>query len=69
MASIENKWENAPADPDPERDLEYRLLDVDVVTAEQYGQLLLLPSDDTMLKEDAFIVADEDAVVDLGEHT
>ena len=68
MGSLERKWEKAPADPDPERDLEYRFLDVDVVCAEQYGQLLVLPSDDSMLKDDAFIVADKSAVVDLSEH-
>ncbi len=64
---LERQWDDVPEDPDPEEHLGYRSISVDVVTAEQYGQLLVLPSDEDLLLEDAFIVAGEDDVVDLGD--
>lgn len=65
MTDLERAWENADEDPDLERDLGYRPFDVEVVVAEQYGQLLFLPSDDELLEEDSFVVADESLVTDL----
>jgi uncharacterized protein YqcC (DUF446 family) len=65
MSDLEAEWETVEANPDLERDLGYRPIDVETVVAEQYGQLLFLPSDDELLEEDTFVVADEDFVVDL----
>jgi uncharacterized protein YqcC (DUF446 family) len=65
VTDLERAWENADEDPDLERDLGYRPFDVEVVVAEQYGQLLFLPSDDELLEEDSFVVADESLVTDL----
>lgn len=65
MTDLETEWEDAADDPDLERDLGYRPIAVETVVAEQYGQLLFLPSDEELLDADAFVVADEDIVVDL----
>lgn len=65
MTDLERAWADADDDPDLERDLGYRPFDVEVVVAEQYGQLLFLPSDDELLEEDSFVVADESLVMDL----
>jgi hypothetical protein len=65
MTDLERTWDSVDDDPDLERDLGYRPFDVEVVVAEQYGQLLFLPSDDDILEEDSFVVADETMVVDL----
>ena len=56
-------------DPDPEDDLGYDPLEWDVVSTDTAGreQLLFLPADEDALHEDAFIVADADAVCDLVE--
>jgi len=67
MSEIEEQWDRAPDDPDPEADLGYECVAVDVVAAEQYGQLLVLPDDDELLREDAFIVAGKNDVVQLDD--
>jgi len=67
MTDLERTWESVADDPDLERDLGYRPFDVEVVLAEQYEQLLFLPSDDAMMEEDSFVVADEGVVVDLDD--
>lgn len=68
MTDREQEWETVEDDPDLERDLGYRPISVETVVAEQYGQLLFLPSDDELLDSDAFMAADEDMVVDLVDH-
>lgn len=68
MTNHEQEWAEAADDPDLEDDLGYRPLALDVVAAEQYEQLLLLPSDEDQLRKDAFIVAGEDDMVDLGDN-
>lgn len=61
-----NDWEELPSDPDPSSDLGYEAADWDVVQASNgSGQLIFLPKDDEMLKEDAFIVAERDSVCDI----
>jgi len=67
VTDLERAWADADDDPDLERDLGYRPFDVEVVVAEQYGQLLFLPSDDELLEEDSFVVADESLVMSLEE--
>jgi hypothetical protein len=66
---VSNEWETVPMDPDPEDDLGYDPLEWDVVSTDTAGreQLLFLPADEDALHEDAFIVADADAVCDLVE--
>ena len=60
-------WETLPMDPDPEEDLGYEPLEWDVVSAENNGrdQLLFLPADEDALRNEAFIVAETDAVCDV----
>lgn len=61
-------WERLAADPDPARDLDYELHDWDVVEANNTsGQLIFLPQDDALLKDDAFIVAEPESVCDVRE--
>jgi len=65
VTDLERAWAAADDDPDLERDFGYRPFDVEVVVAEQYGQLLFVPSDDELLEQDSFVVADESLVMDL----
>jgi hypothetical protein len=67
MTDLERAWAAAADHPDLEADLGYRPLDVEVVVAEQYGQLLFLPSEDESMEQDSFVVADESLVVDLDD--
>ncbi|MCL9814847.1 hypothetical protein [Natranaeroarchaeum aerophilus] len=57
-------------DPDIETDLGYEPAELDVVTVDRLNrdQRLFLPTDEDALHEDAFIVADADAVCDLVDH-
>lgn len=66
-AALEREWDAVPDDPDPEEHLGYESVSVDTVTAEQYGQLLVLPSEESMLMENAFIVTGEGDMVDLDD--
>jgi uncharacterized protein YqcC (DUF446 family) len=65
VTDLERAWAEADDDPDLERDLGYRPFDLEIVVAEQYGQLLFLPQDDDILEEDSFVVADKSLVIDL----
>lgn len=59
-------WTSVPADPDLEDDLGYEIHNMDVVeTNNGSGQLLLLPWNEEMIREESFIVVHQDAVVDL----
>ena len=61
-------WEQLPADPDPERDLGYRIEHWDTFRANDDGDsVMFLPSDESLLKTDAFVVADENSVCDVNE--
>ena len=61
-------WERLPADPDPERDLGYRIEHWDTFRANDDGEnVMFLPSDESLLKTDAFVVADENSVCDVNE--
>jgi len=56
-----------PSDPDPIGDLGYALIDLDVVHTSTNGrpQALVLPSDEDLLREDAFMVVGTEAICDL----
>lgn len=67
MLDAPDEWDEVRSDPDPEDDLGYEPLEWDLIRTEQMGedQWVFLPEDGDMLAEDAFIVADPDAVCDL----
>lgn len=60
-------WRLVPANPDPADDLGYDLIDLDVLPTSVAGrsQVLVLPTDEDMLRENAFVVADDSLVRDL----
>lgn len=62
-------WENLPSDPESAEDLGYELIDLDVVRTEVDGncRYLVLPSDEDLLRENAFMVASESSVCDLSD--
>lgn len=61
-------WEQLPADPDPEHDLGYRIEHWETFRASDDGEsVMFLPSDEELLKTDAFVVADERSVCDVTE--
>lgn len=64
--SAANDWEDAPRDPDPE-DLGYAIDDWEVIRArkDDRGHLMFLPEEEDMLRDEAFIVADNNAVCDV----
>jgi hypothetical protein len=59
-------WEQLPPDPDAESHLGYDLAEwEEVETTDGSDKRILLPADSEMVRDDAFIVADRDALVDL----
>jgi len=68
-AATRHAWRRVPDDPDLEEDLGYRIVDWEVIRAREddSGRLMFLPADEEMLRDDAFILADEDAVCNV-EH-
>jgi hypothetical protein len=65
-----SEWAKKPEDPDLEDDLGYELDDWEMVEAQnaEGEQLMYLPNDEEMIKDEAFIVADPDTVCDLVEN-
>ena len=60
------EWERLPLDPDLERDLGYQVADWEpITTANDDGQLVYLPAEEDLLRQDAFIVVDRDDQIDL----
>lgn len=57
-------WQDAPEDPDPSSDLGYEAVELDVISTNADGspRVLVLPTDEEMLAEDAFMIVDEDSV-------
>jgi hypothetical protein len=61
-------WERLPADPGLEADLGYRLAEwEEYSTLDGTEELMFLPADEGLLREDAFVVAGEESVKDLGQ--
>lgn len=60
-------WWDVDQNPDANEDLGYELVDLDVIHHDpgQRDQVLVLPADEDMLRDDAFLVADADDIVDL----
>lgn len=63
-------WEEVDQHPDPATDLGYEIERWEAVEAQKEDEdlLLFLPSDEELLKVDAFVVASLDAVKDLEDH-
>lgn len=60
------EWTEVSPDPDPVRDLGYEMIDLEVFrTDDGTDRFMLLPSNEEMLADDAFIVASESAVCDV----
>lgn len=66
MSVSARDWEAVPADPD-ETDLGYDIADWGVVRAERGGEghVMFLPEEEDTLREEAFIVADDESVCDV----
>lgn len=59
-------WERLPPDPDASSHLGYDLAEWECVeTTDGSDRQILLPEDSEMVRDDAFIVADRDVLVDL----
>lgn len=55
-----------PPDPDLHDDLEYGLVDLEMIATDTPdGQVLVLPREEDMVHEEMFLVAEADAVADL----
>lgn len=63
-------WEEVAIDPDPVTDLGYEALELDIITtATNSEQVIVLPKDESLLKDDAFIVVRAADVYDLSDWT
>ncbi|SEV90358.1 hypothetical protein [Halobacterium jilantaiense] len=63
----ETNWWDVGQNPDVHDDLGYEMVDLDVIHHDpgQRDQVLVLPADEDMLRDDAFMVADADDILDL----
>jgi hypothetical protein len=59
------EWERLPANPDLQVDLGYELFDLEAYETDD--GVLVLPQDEDMLHDEAFIVASDADLVTLGE--
>lgn len=59
-------WVRLPANPDVHDDLGYELCDLEAHETND-GNVLVIPQDEDMLRDDAFIVVAEEDVVTLGD--
>jgi len=69
MNSRAEEWEQLPCDPDLERNLGYEMIDLEVHQPEDNSDVLIfLPRDEDLLRDDAFVLADETAVCNVVQH-
>lgn len=61
------EWENLHVDPDPRRDLGYEPLDLEVIESPTDDRMIVLPVDEQMLREDMFVIVDEEAIQSADE--
>lgn len=67
-SSLTEAWEDAPADPDPNTDLDYEIKPLTFInTGDDGGHYMILPGEEDHLTEDEFIVADPGSVCLLDE--
>lgn len=66
----QSDWAGQPINPDPNQDLGYDLAQLDVVPVDDgdSDQHVLLPTDDAMLKLDAFLIVPGSLLYALAEH-
>lgn len=62
----EGEWAEVPNNPGPE-DLGYQTMELRVTEATVNDHYVFLPDDEELLREEAFVVADEKGVVDPAE--
>lgn len=69
QATSQADWESVARDPDDAEDLGYRFLELDVFRSSDGAdsKVFILPHDENLLREDAFIVADVDVMTDLSK--
>lgn len=66
--SVATAWESVPEDPDLAEDLGYLLLELEFISsATGDDQVIVLPKDESLLKEDAFLVTDASGIADLDQ--
>ncbi len=60
-------WWDVSQNPDPADDLGYEAVELDLIatTADGTNRVLVLPTDEEMLADDAFMIVDEGDVQDL----
>lgn len=65
-----SEWRDRTLHPHPQRDLEYELSEWEVVEYDNDRDefLMFLPTDEELLREEAFIIAPSDDVTDLEDH-
>lgn len=64
-----HQWEDLHSDPDLRGDLGYEIASWETIdTATDASQVIYMPQNEELLKDDAFIVADEGVLRDLGKH-
>lgn len=64
-AELEAVWEDVPDDPDPIDDLGFDLMELDVlVTSNSDKKVMLLPSNEEQIRDDAYVIADFELTVD-----
>ena len=61
-----DEWEALPVDPDLSEDLGYDLFDLETHETDD-GHVLLIPTEEDMLMEDAFIVVRREDLVSVAE--
>lgn len=61
-------WEELASDPNTEADFGYRITEWNSFeTPDNSSQVMFLPTEESLLKEDAFVVAEESDICELGE--
>lgn len=68
-ARLRRDWRRAPDHPDPNEDLGYALVELEVLPTSMRGvpRTLVIPADETLFRADAFMVVDDDSVCDLDD--
>jgi len=56
------EWEDVSSDPDLADDLGYDLMELDVLQADGSSAYMVMPHDEELVRDEAFIVAEERAV-------
>jgi hypothetical protein len=64
-----SQWEDIPSDPDIRADFGYEITRWETIdTATDSNQLIFMPQNEELIKDDAFIVANEEDLCDLGKN-